>query len=111
MVNSGWFLCLWLVSTHALHNIKAMGDNEVTHVIVCFLLFTGGLKTTARWIRDQVATHPEYKQDSVISEGLAYDLLLKFSQVLDFWLLDCFASCTVAPSLLPSLQCSGEKLD
>ena len=111
MVNSGWFLCLWLVSTRSPHNIKAGGDNKVTHVIVCFLCFTGGLKTTARWIRDQVAAHPEYKQDSVISEGLAYDLLLKFSQVLDFWLLACFACCTVAPSLLPSLQCRGERLD
>ena len=28
-----------------------------------------------------VAAHPEYKQDSVISEGLAYDLLMKFSKV------------------------------
>ncbi|KAK7091679.1 glutamate--cysteine ligase catalytic subunit-like [Littorina saxatilis] len=42
---------------------------------------SGELKTTARWIRDQVADHPEYKQDSVISEGITYDLLKKVSKV------------------------------
>nr|KAG5688040.1 hypothetical protein BaRGS_003586 [Batillaria attramentaria] len=42
---------------------------------------SGELKTTARWIRDFVAAHPEYKHDSVISEGIAYDLLMKFAKV------------------------------
>ncbi|XP_076456980.1 glutamate--cysteine ligase catalytic subunit-like [Babylonia areolata] len=42
---------------------------------------SGELKTTARWIRDLVAAHPEYKQDSMISEGITYDLLMKFAKV------------------------------
>lgn len=42
---------------------------------------SGELKTTARWIRDFVATHQEYKQDSVVTEGIAYDLLSKFAKV------------------------------
>ena len=42
---------------------------------------SGELKTTARWIRDFVASHPEYKQDSVITEGINYDLLIKFAKV------------------------------
>lgn len=41
----------------------------------------GELKTTACWIRDFVAAHPEYNKDSVVSERIAYDLLKKISQV------------------------------
>nr|XP_054755836.1 glutamate--cysteine ligase catalytic subunit-like [Lytechinus pictus] len=35
----------------------------------------GRLKTTARWIRDFIHTHPDYKQDSVVSELINYDLI------------------------------------
>ncbi|XP_062138102.1 glutamate--cysteine ligase [Drosophila sulfurigaster albostrigata] len=35
----------------------------------------GELVTTATWIRDQVLSHPDYKQDSVVSESINYDLL------------------------------------
>lgn len=42
---------------------------------------SGELKTTARWVRDMVTSHPEYKQDSKVSEGIAYDLLMKFVKV------------------------------
>ncbi|XP_060665158.1 glutamate--cysteine ligase [Drosophila nasuta] len=35
----------------------------------------GELVTTATWIRDQVLNHPDYKQDSVVSESINYDLL------------------------------------
>lgn len=41
----------------------------------------GKLKTTARWIRDFVQSHPDYKQDSLVSESINYDLLLKCAQI------------------------------
>lgn len=42
---------------------------------------SGKLKTTARWMRDFVETHPDYKQDSVITEKINYDLMWKFTQI------------------------------
>lgn len=35
----------------------------------------GTLWTGAKWIRHFVGEHPEYKRDSVVSEGICYDLL------------------------------------
>ena len=35
---------------------------------------TGESMTNAAWIREFVTSHPEYKQDSVVSDGIAYDL-------------------------------------
>ena len=35
----------------------------------------GRLWTEARWIREFVAKHPAYKQDSVVSEEICYDLV------------------------------------
>ncbi|KAH8292703.1 hypothetical protein KR018_003228 [Drosophila ironensis] len=35
----------------------------------------GELITTATWMREQVLSHPDYKQDSVVSERINYDLL------------------------------------
>ena len=40
-------------------------------VLVC----VGELKTTAGWVRQQVMDHPSYRQDSVVSEEIAYDLV------------------------------------
>lgn len=31
--------------------------------------------TTARWIREQVLSHPSYKHDSVVSDEITYDLV------------------------------------
>lgn len=36
---------------------------------------SGELKTTARWIRDFIHNHASYKNDSVVSEEVSYDLL------------------------------------
>jgi glutamate--cysteine ligase catalytic subunit len=36
---------------------------------------TGEVKTGARYIRDFVFNHPEYKQDSVVGNKIAYDLM------------------------------------
>ncbi|XP_063224221.1 glutamate--cysteine ligase [Bacillus rossius redtenbacheri] len=36
---------------------------------------SGELLTTAGWVRDFVRAHPDYRQDSVVSERINYDLL------------------------------------
>ncbi|PSN53525.1 Glutamate--cysteine ligase [Blattella germanica] len=36
---------------------------------------SGDLQTTARWIRQFVQSHPEYRHDSVVSDRVNYDLL------------------------------------
>nr|CAD7410299.1 unnamed protein product [Timema cristinae] len=41
----------------------------------------GDLHTTASWIRDFVQTHPDYKQDSVVSDLINYDLLSRIHGV------------------------------
>jgi glutamate--cysteine ligase catalytic subunit len=35
----------------------------------------GELQTPAKWMRNFVQKHPEYKQDSVVSQSIAYDLM------------------------------------
>ena len=35
---------------------------------------SGELMTTATWIRQFVQSHPDYKQDSVVSQRINYDL-------------------------------------
>ncbi|XP_052763772.1 glutamate--cysteine ligase catalytic subunit-like [Mya arenaria] len=42
---------------------------------------SGKLKTTARWMRDFVTSHPDYKQDSVVTETINYDLLMKCAKI------------------------------
>ncbi len=51
----------------------------VEAVLCCNILFhachiAGELLTTASWIRKFVTSHPDYKQDSVVSEKVTYDL-------------------------------------
>ena len=41
----------------------------------------GEIVTTATWMRDFVSSHPQYKRDSVISQEVAYDLLMRCKQV------------------------------
>ncbi|KAK3602244.1 hypothetical protein CHS0354_034479 [Potamilus streckersoni] len=41
----------------------------------------GTLKTTARWMRDFVQNHPDYKNDSVVNETINYDLLLECAKI------------------------------
>ncbi|OLY83270.1 Glutamate-cysteine ligase catalytic subunit [Smittium mucronatum] len=44
---------------------------------------TGDLKTNARYFRDFVMNHPDYKNDSVVSEKIVFDLLSKCSELTD----------------------------
>ncbi|XP_069956641.1 glutamate--cysteine ligase [Cherax quadricarinatus] len=41
----------------------------------------GTAMTTAAWIRNFITSHPEYKQDSVVSDGIAYDLIIAASDI------------------------------
>lgn len=43
--------------------------------------FPGDLKTAARFIREFVTNHPDYKSDSVVSDLINYDLLKIFDQI------------------------------
>ncbi|MDI1493435.1 MAG: glutamate--cysteine ligase [Ramalina farinacea] len=42
---------------------------------------SGELWTNAKWIREYVRGHPEYKRDSVAGEGVTYDLLKKVEAI------------------------------
>jgi len=44
---------------------------------------SGELKTTARWVRDFVTAHPDYKQDSFVSDKVTYDLIAKIKEVAE----------------------------
>ncbi|KAK3886936.1 hypothetical protein Pcinc_008945 [Petrolisthes cinctipes] len=41
----------------------------------------GNAITTATWIRNFVTSHPEYKQDSVVGDGITYDLIVAASEI------------------------------
>ena len=51
--------------------------------------------TTAGWIRKQVLSHPDYKQDSVVSDKITSDLILAMKEVTES---------SVCPDLLGSLS-------
>lgn len=44
---------------------------------------SGQLVTTATWIRDFVKSHPDYKNDSVVSESINYDLCMAMKRISD----------------------------
>ena len=44
---------------------------------------SGELMTTARWIRSYLTSHPLYKQDSVVTEEMTYDLMKRMLEVTD----------------------------
>lgn len=37
--------------------------------------------TVAKWMREFVANHPQYKQDSVITDKINYDLMVKCDRI------------------------------
>ncbi|XP_040839498.1 glutamate--cysteine ligase catalytic subunit isoform X5 [Ochotona curzoniae] len=42
---------------------------------------SGELMTVARWMREFIGSHPDYKQDSVITDEMNYSLILKCNQI------------------------------
>ncbi|KAF4567620.1 hypothetical protein EYR40_006621 [Pleurotus pulmonarius] len=61
---------------------------------------TGQLQTPASWIRDFVRSHPDYKQDSVVSQAISYDLLVAVDEIE--------RGVRSAPSLLPKKYRGGQ---
>ncbi|XP_076384766.1 glutamate--cysteine ligase isoform X1 [Megalopta genalis] len=43
---------------------------------------SGELLTTAAWLRKEVVSHPEYKNDSIITQRINYDLLKKIQKIV-----------------------------
>uniref|UniRef100_A0A673UGS5 Glutamate--cysteine ligase n=1 Tax=Suricata suricatta TaxID=37032 RepID=A0A673UGS5_SURSU len=68
---------------------------------------SGELMTVAKWMREFISSHPDYKQDSVITDEMNYSLLLKCNQIANE-LCEC-------PELLGpvfrKLKYSGSKID
>ncbi|XP_065365246.1 glutamate--cysteine ligase-like [Calliphora vicina] len=63
-------------------------DNETHCVLEKYIRFmeqrsSGEILTNAMWLREQVHNHPEYKNDSVVSESINYDILKKIKQIQD----------------------------
>ncbi|CAF4085715.1 unnamed protein product [Adineta steineri] len=61
-------------------------DADTRYTIEQYLLLVskraaGTLLTNASWIRQFVLSHPSYKQDSIVSEEIQYDLLKKIEQI------------------------------
>lgn len=58
---------------------------------------SGELKTTSTWIRDFVQDHPDYRQDSVISDSIAHDLVMELKAIgevrLELKIFLCEKSC------------------
>uniref|UniRef100_A0A672RSD9 Glutamate--cysteine ligase n=1 Tax=Sinocyclocheilus grahami TaxID=75366 RepID=A0A672RSD9_SINGR len=50
-------------------------------VVFTTVLFSGELMTMAKWMREFVSKHPQYKQDSVITDKINYDLLHKCDRI------------------------------
>uniref|UniRef100_A0A8D2B731 Glutamate--cysteine ligase n=1 Tax=Sciurus vulgaris TaxID=55149 RepID=A0A8D2B731_SCIVU len=42
---------------------------------------SGELMTVARWMREFIANHPDYKQDSIITDEMNYSLIVKCNQI------------------------------
>ena len=42
----------------------------------------GELLTWASWMRKFVQDHPEYKQDSVVTEKMTYDLMWRYTRIV-----------------------------
>lgn len=63
--------------------------------------------TVAKWMREFIAKHPDYKQDSVITDQMNYSLLLKCNQIAN-------ESCECPELLGPAfrkVRYSGSKTD
>ena len=64
--------------THYCDNVNM--DTETRAIVDEYLSLiakraSGELKTFARWQRDFVTSHPDYKKDSIISPTINYDLI------------------------------------
>ena len=61
-------------------------DSETKEKVASYMDFiakraSGELITPATWIRNFVTTHPDYKKDSLVSELIAYDLMMTVNEI------------------------------
>eukprot|EP00752_Nemacystus_decipiens_P010042 g8955.t1 len=56
-------------------------DTVDQYMILICKRASGELKTTATWIREFVQKHPAYKHDSVVSQEIAYDLVMEMKAI------------------------------
>jgi len=88
------------------------------HILVC----QGSLITTASWMRRFIRSHPDYKFDSVVSDGINYDLLKAVDEMCvdgcwshdtPIYPCDNFSERGVrmAPELLPDGWCARTESD
>ena len=61
-------------------------DTETSCTLLRYLSYLGDkaagrLRTNARFMRDYVCNHPDYKHDSIVTEKIQYDLLVMLDRV------------------------------
>ena len=56
-----------------------MQSEQILDIVILFP--PGELLTTARWIRNFVHNHPDYKKDSVVSDNINYDLVCRCDDI------------------------------
>ena len=65
--------CMWFLSVYTWWQQSGGREAQLLLFHHCFL--AGELMTTARWMREFVTKHPDYKHDSVVTEKINYDLI------------------------------------
>ena len=70
---------IWIWSANELPVSSLASDRESS--TFSSEIFIGTLLTNATWMRQFVTNHPSYKQDSVVNDEIAYDLLWKMTKV------------------------------
>ncbi|XP_070493239.1 glutamate--cysteine ligase [Chironomus tepperi] len=68
----------------------------------------GNLLTTASWIRKEVLNHPDYKNDSIVTDKINYDLLKKAKKVQEGLLpcnelIGCFTNSKTSEEIPPAI--------
>ncbi|CRK99012.1 CLUMA_CG011962, isoform A [Clunio marinus] len=69
---------------------------------------SGSLLTTASWIRKEVLSHPDYQNDSIVTEKINYDLLKKAKKIQEGLLpcnelIGCFMNSKTAEEIPPAI--------
>ncbi|KAI8121621.1 Glutamate--cysteine ligase catalytic subunit [Lucilia cuprina] len=70
-------------------------DNETHNVLEKYIRFienraSGEIQTNAMWLREQVHNHPEYKNNSVVSERINYDILKTIKYIQDQEIMEAY---------------------
>lgn len=65
---------------------RAKGSKSTICLLIFVFLFlthfvSGEYMTAAQWMRHFVMSHPDYKHDSVVTDSIAYDLLMRCDQI------------------------------